>query len=322
MKLEILSESHSGELLQKTALLAYSEGFRSFCRRQYNAESFFVGLWEGGGLKAVLPVFKRSINGQVFVEIPTPIYYAEPVLLDADFKFKPRVWAKKIMDFFGAGILEMNLYELDFQGGTLFNGFKNKFTAYVLDIGAEKDADKILATVIDKKTRNQIRAGAKSGLVTDRLDVDFFYSLYQKHRKRLGVGERPRSYFYNLAEAFGDRLVILGTKHGERLIGANLFVVNKNYLWLINNIFDPEYAGLYPSNFVYWEMIKWGLARGIRYFDYGGGPTDDAGLIHFKEGFGGKPHPLYSAVFYKSTKARFKYWLEQKTRHLKQGLSK
>ena len=315
--MEILSENKSKELLEKTNLIAHSEGFKNFCEKQYNAQRFIVGLSESGELKAIIPVFKRDLSGSVIAEVPIPIYYTEPLFLDSSYQLRPKILAEGLLEFMSADAVGINFYEIYRPGIVKFDGFKKKFVAHILDIGAEKDSERLLMEVIGKKARNQIRAGQKGMLTIDWPNPDSFYELYRKHRERLEVGIRPRSYFDNLSQSFHDELHILGVRHEGKLIGANLFVTNKDYLWLINNIFDLKYAHFYPNNFVYWEMIKWGISHGIRYFDYGGSGLSDAGLIHFKEGLGGQPHPLYAATFYKNFGSRLRYWMEQKTRHIK-----
>lgn len=315
MDLENLSGDEG--VLENSNLIAYSPGFREFCRRQYSAQSLLIGIKRGGVWAAVFPVFRRLLNRSELGEIPLPVYYAEPVFNPAlDFKINPKELATELMDFLKLDLLSMNFYEIYSPGRILFGGFQTKFLAYIFDIGDETDAGKILMSKIDKKARNQIVAGLKNNPEITDLDIDEFYALYQKHRKRLGVGPREKSYFENLSQAFGANFKILGLKRRNLIIGANLFVFNKNYLWLINNVFDPDFAFVFPNNVLYWEMIRWGIGRGIRYFDYGGTAPGDMGLRHFKENFGGKPRPIYSKVFYKNGRARLKYWFEQKTRHL------
>lgn len=47
-----------------------------------------------------------------------------------------------------------------------------------------------------------------------------------------------------------------------------------------------------PNNLIYWEALRWAIARGAREFDFGRSPRD-GGTWRFKRGWGAEERPLY-----------------------------
>jgi lipid II:glycine glycyltransferase (peptidoglycan interpeptide bridge formation enzyme) len=56
-------------------------------------------------------------------------------------------------------------------------------------------------------------------------------------------------------------------------------------------------------------MIKYGMEKGIKWFDFGINAKRDMAQIHFKQGFGAIAYPVQHLVVLKSIKAfRSAYW--------------
>ena len=59
------------------------------------------------------------------------------------------------------------------------------------------------------------------------------------------------------------------------------------YLWYMG--MDRSFGSYYPSEFIIWEMMKWGTEHGYKVFDFGGAgdPDEDSGVRDFKLKFRG-----------------------------------
>jgi FemAB-related protein (PEP-CTERM system-associated) len=100
-----------------------------------------------------------------------------------------------------------------------------------------------------------------------------------------------RRYFEILAEVFADRMDVLTVFDGETPVASVL-----NFYWRDEVI--PYYGGgtaaargCYGNDFMYWEVMRRGAARGCRLFDYGRSKVG-TGAFAFKKNWGFTPEPL------------------------------
>jgi len=138
-----------------------------------------------------------------------------------------------------------------------------------------------------------IRKGIQAGLVSVIDDeVDRFYDVYAESVRNLGTPVFPKRYFRKLKETFGDRCEILVVEHrGEPVAGVMSFYFRDEVL--------PYYGGgravarrLHANDFMYWEVMRRAVERGVRVFDYGRSKKG-TGSFRFKTHWGFQPRPLY-----------------------------
>ena len=300
-------------MLAKTNQIVYTAGFEKFCKLQYGAARFFVVADDAW----LLPVFQRTLSGAVYADIPIPILYAEPIALTSQPQpLNMHAVAQTVAREFNTDVAQLNLWAQHNAQILNSTGAKNIFSVHVLEVRDQETADNVLQNRVDKKTRNQITVALKNNFegkfVTSLAE---WYQLYVRHHQTRKYGYKTLIYFECMQEAFGDALHIFGCYSNGTLVGANMFVINKNYLWLVSNISDFSVAALYPNNFLYWLMISRGIAGGIRVFDFGGGTGGDSSIAHFKIGFGARTIPLYAFTYYRSLGSHIRHWLTTKKRH-------
>ncbi len=158
---------------------------------------------------------------------------------------------------------------------------------------AGKSEDELLAS-FHSKTRYNIRLAARKGVEVSwsRSDeaVKAFYDTHEVMSKRQGITHRPLEYFQRVMAAFGENArIYLATYEGEVLSGA-LCLSYGTCTWYMYGGSTNSHRNLMPNYLMQWEMIKWGLERGTRWYDFGGifeiDETD--GLYKFKRGFVGE----------------------------------
>lgn len=306
--------------LKASGFISASEEWSKFLRLHFNAQSDFIGVVNNAGeLKFVLPAFLR---GSTFESVPK--LYTQ--LIKVGEHNEPEPWpdlikflkddkalsAIKISLCFFADNEKRNLSAKDIKGVT-----------HVLKVGNAK-ANEILTKYVNKKTRNQIKAAYKGGnfkLCIDQ-NIDDFYDIYLKSIKRLKSIAKPKKYFQDLQMSFGDKLQIIGALYDGKLAGANLILLNDDYLFLLFSVADSEHFKNCINNFIYWETIKFGIAGGIRTFDFGPSVLKDISHHHFKEGFGAHPVPIYKINFYNSIKSLCGDFISTRLRNLRLRLNK
>lgn len=155
---------------------------------------------------------------------------------------------------------------------------------------------------LDRKLRNQVRKGEKSGLTVNIGGVELagrFHDVLAENMRDLGSPVHGRSFFERILETFPDRSRIVTVSLGERPIAASLLLWHRQRLevpWASSiRRFNPLSANV----LLYWEMLKFGIDRGFTSFDFGRS-TPNEGTFLFKQQWGAVPLQLY-----------WEYWLKQ-----------
>jgi len=151
---------------------------------------------------------------------------------------------------------------------------------------------------IPRKQRAMVRKGIANGLSAGLCDVASFYRLYTDNVHRHGTPCVPLSFFQAIQSAFASDCEFLMVKDTD---GTDLSGVLTLY-WR-DEVF-PFYAGdseraraRAANDFKYWEVMRRGVARGSKIFNYGRSKRG-TGSFDFKRNWGFEPEPL-----------RYEYWL-------------
>ncbi len=146
---------------------------------------------------------------------------------------------------------------------------------------------------IPRKQRAMVRKGMEKGLVSVVDDqLDRFYEVYAESVRNLGTPVFPKRYFKTLKQVFGEACEILVVEHeGQTVAAVMSFYFRDEVL--------PYYGGgtalarkLYANDFMYWEVMRRALEKGVRVFDYGRSKKG-TGSYRFKTHWGFTPRPLH-----------------------------
>ncbi|HVP31978.1 MAG TPA: GNAT family N-acetyltransferase [Myxococcota bacterium] len=138
------------------------------------------------------------------------------------------------------------------------------------------------------KVRNQTRKAEREGLrlLDDAADpLAAFYEPFLVNMRDLGSPVHGRRFYQAMARAFGERLRFVVTADGGRPVGGLVAIDHAGVVtvpWA--STLRSERARC-PNNQIYWEAIRWAIARGARELDFGRSPRD-SGTHHFKRGWG------------------------------------
>jgi FemAB-related protein (PEP-CTERM system-associated) len=162
----------------------------------------------------------------------------------------------------------------------------------VLPLEASEEAQwKALPASVRNQTRKAQREGLR--LVEAPRDVllDAFFAPFERNMRDLGSPVHARAFFAAAAAAFGERLRFVCTEREGRPIGGLVaidFAGCVNVPWA--STLREERARC-PNNLIYWEALRWSIARGARAFDFGRSPRG-SGTHAFKLGWGAAERPL------------------------------
>lgn len=122
-----------------------------------------------------------------------------------------------------------------------------------------------------RDTRYMIRKAEKGGLeLKPGLDqLDRFYEMFAMNWRRFGTPVFARSWLYVLAEEFRESIDLTLVYHNGQAVSGVLSLFSSDTVF-------PHYAGARPeanrlaaNNCMYWHLMKEGVRRGLRRFDFG-----------------------------------------------------
>jgi len=147
---------------------------------------------------------------------------------------------------------------------------------------------------IPRKQRAVIRKGIKAGLISEiDQEIDRFYQAYSESVRNLGTPVFAKKYFSILKQVFKEQCEILTVVSKEGLLIASVM----NFYFKDEVL--PYYGGgtqharsVQGNDFMYWEVMRRAVAKGIKTFDYGRS-KEGTGSYRFKKHWGFEPKPLY-----------------------------
>jgi FemAB-related protein (PEP-CTERM system-associated) len=146
---------------------------------------------------------------------------------------------------------------------------------------------------IPKKTRNLIRKSIKCGLTARKAtSLEPFYRIYFTNLRRLGTPAFPRHYFPRILRAFGGSVYVLEVLHESQPAAVMLTFEYKGAIMPYYGASDRNAHHLAPNNFLYWELMRSGLERGMRVLDFGRSKKIDDGVFFFKSQWGSQMREL------------------------------
>jgi FemAB-related protein (PEP-CTERM system-associated) len=276
--------------VQKTpaATFFHQVGWQEVIERAFGHKTYYLYAESDGEITGILPLvhIKSPLFGNALVSNAFCVYGG--VVADSE-------------DI--AGALDKEACRLAKQLGVDHIEFRNreqvsearpyKKGLYVtfrkeLDADVEKN---LLA--IPRKQRAVVRKGIKAGLVSviDN-DVERLFQAYSESVRNLGTPVFPKKYFKILKEVFKEQCEVLSIEHQGQLIAS---VMN----FYFRDEVLPYYGGgvaqaraLYGNDFMYWEVMRRAVEKGVKIFDYGRSKVG-TGSYRFKKHWGFVETPLF-----------------------------
>lgn len=119
-----------------------------------------------------------------------------------------------------------------------------------------------------------------------------FFDLLLKTRRKHQLPPQPIAWFRNLANFLGDHLHIRVALMGDCPVSAIMTLAWKDTLVYKYGCSDPERSNLGGTPMVLWKAMQAAKACDLNWFDLGRSDTDNAGLLAFKDHWGGERSTL------------------------------
>ncbi len=228
---------------------------------------------------------KSMLFGNALISAPFCVYGGIAAISD-DARIALDESASGLARELGVDYLEMRNYRQRHEN----RPHKELYVTFRKDLDPDPEEN---LKAIPRKQRAMVRKGIKAGLtaVVDN-DVDRLYAAYAESARNLGTPVFSKKYFENLKKVFTDSCEMLIVEHQGRLVGG---VMN----FYFRDEVLPYYGGgteqardLKANDFMYWEVMRRAVEKGIKVFDYGRS-KEGTGSYRFKKHWGFEPQPLF-----------------------------
>ena len=163
---------------------------------------------------------------------------------------------------------------------------------FLIDI--TQNDDELLASMSQSRRKMLKRVLRNERLevrqITETEDLKEFYRLIEITYRKVGKPFPGFAHFLNSLRFMDDKAACFLCYAGKTPVASRFVFCYKNgiYDWYAGS--DPDYNHLNSNEYIVWEILQWGRAKGYKMFDFGGGgnPNKPYGPREFKRRFGGK----------------------------------
>ncbi|NOT12187.1 MAG: FemAB family PEP-CTERM system-associated protein [Methylococcaceae bacterium] len=262
-------------------------GWKEVIEQSFGHKTYFLYAEDDGVIQGILPLvhvnsrlFGNSLTSTAFCVYGGIVANNETSFLALDRE------ACRLAENLGVDCLEIRNREQkhpEWPHKNLYVTFRK-----ALDADTEKNFQ-----AIPRKQRAMVRKGIDAGLVSvvDN-HVNRLYQAYSESVRNLGTPVFSKKYFQTLKSVFGEQCEILSIEHNGQLIASVMNFYFKDEVL-------PYYGGgtrlardLKGNDFMYWEVMRRAVEKGIKIFDYGRSKLG-TGSYSFKKNWGFTPEPLF-----------------------------
>jgi len=182
--------------------------------------------------------------------------------------------------------------EIRSLNGGLFGQFGKAKTFWLHEIDLRPNLEDLFHSFHKDCVQRKIRRAEREGLVcedgrSERL-LQQFYHLLLLTRRRHRLPPQPLNWFRNLIRFLGERITISVALKEGRAVASILTLCYKDTLVYKYGCSDARFNRWGGMPLLFWRAIQKGKKNGLREFDLGRTDVDDAGLLAFKDRWGGR----------------------------------
>jgi FemAB-related protein (PEP-CTERM system-associated) len=260
--------------------------FHSIAWKQSTEKTFgyrphYLLAQSGGDFEAVLPVFfvRNLLMGKALISTPFAVYGG---ILSRSTEARQALVAevRRLGESLG-----VNFIELRNSFPEQCSGLPNvtRYVTFTQQIGP--DAEAILES-IPRKTRYMVRKAVKHPYTVQQTrDPKRFEAIYSQNLRRLGTPSFSPRHFSNLLSAFGDKADIREVFLNGTVVASVFSFYFRDQVLPYYGAADPAFNEFAPSNFMYYDLMRWAGSSGYKVFDFGRSKKE-SGSFDFKAHWG------------------------------------
>lgn len=266
----------------------HSTAWMRALQKTFNYENRSLYAERGGKIAGVLPLFLVSnwIVGRCLISTPFADYGG---VCAEDEESADALVAHAVE----MGVAEKtDFLELRHRDGKSRPEFyvKDLYVSFATELASDPQ---VQLNRLPRDTRYMIRKGEKAGLeLRSGLEqLPEFYELFTLNWRRLGTPVFSRRWLEALSDEFQGSLdLVMARAQGRPVAGV--------FSFRFRDTLFPHYSGASPeanrmaaNNFIYWQLMKDAIHRGVRRFDFGRSKKN-TGAYQFKSGWNMQVDPL------------------------------
>jgi hypothetical protein len=269
--------------------------------RAYGFRPRYLALERAGSLAGVLPLFSKKglISDARLRSIPA-FFYGGPVADDDSLAVR-LIEAARDLAAADAGIASV-----------MINTDDRRFEApegFVLDeliprwmVQVPSDLDALRASW--RKTSNNLFRSLKKADAAGHAfragesleDLRSFHRMYVRTMKKHRSLPRSLRQLRVSQEMLGESFKLFLVSHEGRDIAGGVYHVFGDTVELVYNGSEEAALAMRPNHTLYWEVMQWAAATGVRQVNLGGAEPDTP-LAHFKLQWGAEPRTRYRLIY-------------------------
>lgn len=167
----------------------------------------------------------------------------------------------------------------------------NQHAVFVVEVPS--DPEEVLPA-LPSNMRRQVRQGLRQGVqVTAGIEgLQDFYHMFARFTRDAGTPVFSIGFIERVAEALGDRWMVVCVRHAGRVIGGGFQVLLGDTVWGLWGGALHDSLSLRPNHLLIWGCLRYAAEHGFRYLNFGRSRVG-SGQYEFKRQWGGTAHPLY-----------------------------
>lgn len=270
-------------------------GWARVMRGAYGFKPRYLALEEAGALRGVLPLFhKKGIVSDARLRSIPVFSYGGPLGDTAADEQALLAAAREVAAHEQAAGLSVNTGERRLEA----DGFETEEILPRWVLAVPEDLDSLRAGW--RKTQSNLFRSLKKADAADLVfregtsahDLRSFHRLYVSTMRRHRSLPRTLRQLRLAREALGQHVRVFVVAHAGRDVAAGLYHVFGDTIELVYNGSDDDALQMRPNHLLYWEVMRWAAAQGLKRVDLGGAYADTP-LARFKVQWGAAPHARF-----------------------------
>lgn len=244
-------------------------------------------------IQAALPLFelKSRLTGNRLVSIPFATLCDPLISTSADMEILFEA-ALKLSRELGTSRIEIRtLSSSDLIKDArldMLSYYKHHFL--LLDAGLEQMKKSFHRTCVRQRIERSLKSNLNLRLAENENDLQKFYCLYTKTRKRLGLPLQPYAFIKSIWEIFlpSKRISMLLAEKEEKAVAGLILFKFKNRVSVEFSVSDEAFRNISPIHYLFWKAIESAYNEGYKIIDFGRTSPSNVGLMDFKNRWGTK----------------------------------
>jgi FemAB-related protein (PEP-CTERM system-associated) len=269
------------------ATFFHKAGWRDVLEKAFGHKAYFLYAQENGNIIGILPLghINSFLFGNSLISTPFCVYGGVASASDS---------ARSALESHACNLArDLHVDYLELRYSSCQSSTRPRKELYVtFRKELYPDIEKNLLA-IPRKQRAMVRKGISGGLtsVVDS-EINRFYEAYAESVRNLGTPVFSKQLFAVLKEVFKEDCEVLTVEYQGKVISSVMSFYFRNEV-------APYYGGgtaaardLYANDFMYWEVMRRAVERGVHIFDYGRS-KHGTGSFRFKTHWGFEPAALH-----------------------------